>query len=204
MKLKLDQKDDITIISVSEGIEAAQVPVLKAGLKKLFQAEKTLVILDLLSIPNGVLQTQPMLDEISGLPKWGQEQGAQLAVVTTATGVGTASTREEGLKAIKSPLAGLQILEAKLQAQMRMFEQQKAEFTQKLGSGGTDNARILRRENAELKKTVAMLDSAIRKFLKKRTEPYPPDALKAKREAIDNLLGTVLVQEGSLAPKENK
>lgn len=204
VKLKLEQSNDITILSVSDGIEAAQIPVLKAGLHKLFQSKKTLVVLDLLTVKNELLMIQPMLSELSGLPHWAQEQGAQLAVISTATGVGTANTREEGIRAIQSPLAGLQMLEAKLQAQLKMLETQKADFTQKINSAAADDVRALRQENSKLHNTIKSLEEINLRFLKKRTEPSQSIAVKAKWDELQSILSIVLVQEGLLADKDSK
>ena len=204
MKLKLEQSSDITILTVSDAIEASQIPILKAGLNKLFQSKKCLVILDLLLVKNEFLTIQPMLNELSSLPHWAHEQGAQLAIISTATGVGTASTREEGIKAIKSPFAGLQMLEAKLQAQLKMLEAQKNDYTQKLNSAGAGDVRNLGSENSRLKNKVKTLEEVNARFLKKITPPHQNASTKAKWENLQNILSMILVQEGLMTAKDQK
>ena len=201
MKLKLQVEDDVTVLAVTETVDPAQLPVLKAGLNKLFQSEKRLVILDLMAVPDSNLLHPDVVSAILALPGWAKEQAAHLQVVSSAATVATAPSLADAIRALKNPLTKLLLLEAKLEKQLKALEKQKNDISQKVetATAGKSDLKMLRHENSAFKNTVAILEDYIQVNLRKRTQPVTSGALKLKQENLRNLLVTVLEQEGVLA-----
>lgn len=202
VKLKLETDNEITILTVTESIEPMHIAILKAGLKKLFAAEKRTIIIDFNNIPVSVLEVKELSREILTIPDWAQEQGAQIQITSGSSTVQTAANRAEAAQAMKSPLSKLQQLETKLNAQIKALEQQKIDISQKVDSSSSGiDFKALRKENSNLKKQIRLYEEAIQRHLLKRSSPFESGALKIKQEHLKGLLQTVMEQEGTLPVK---
>jgi len=202
LKLKMETDDDVTILTVSESVELPHFAILKAGLKKLFSSEKKVILLDLNSAEPACLKKPEIVYEIVALPKWAQDCAAQVIVISSVSELGGTPTRDEALKTLKSPIGKLLSLETRLQAQLKILEQQKNEIVQKIGgkAGGPD-PKALRRENSDLRRVITTLEENIQRYLAKRSNPHDSGAMKLRSETLKDLLLTILEQEGSLAVK---
>jgi hypothetical protein len=204
MKLKLETQDpaqpNITTLVVSETIEPANIAVLKAGLSKLFQSGKKNILLDFTPVLPGQISAPSLHKEISDLRGWAVSSDAQLLVVSPIETVGHAKPREEALKLMSSSEGPLLDLEAKLQSDLKAAEQKKTELEQKLTqANAAGDPKLLMKENSDLKRSIAEAERLTYKFLKLRTQdPYALPSFQLAREALEEILTTVLKKEGVL------
>lgn len=201
VKLKLEIAGDVTVLSITEAIEPPHVPVLKAGINKLVQSDKKVLLLDLSGLKDGDIQAMSVFQEIAKLQTWAQEMGAQLVIASTMPGLGQATSRDEGMRILGSVLSRLLAKEAYLRAQLTRLQRQKADYEEKLNtaaSSGALDVKSLRREGSDLKSMIGTLEHQIGLLLKERLEPFASEPMKAKLEALNRILTAVLEQEGVL------
>lgn len=198
MKLKLEAMEGVTILSVSDFIGTQHLPVLKAGLTKLFQSGKKTVLVDLCALGEEAFQPLEVTQDIAALRSWALENGGHLVIASPVPSLGDAASREQALQALSSPLGRLQALEARLQTQLRALEARKDEIEKRvtaMDQAGGD-VRALRRENGELKARIADFERQIRSRLETRT--HPAESQAGKFEIASRILVSVLEQEGVL------
>ena len=202
VKLKLEIDGDITFLVVSEAVDMKQLPVLKAGLKKLFQSNKKTIVLDFLAVPETCFQQDTaMTSEISQLPKWAQELGAQLLVASGADGVHGYASRQGALEYLQVEINRLLATENQLTHELAEAEQLKAEIRKKLDTNAAEIAKLknLKKDHSRLKKEITQLEEAIQRQLARRIPPVETlMSIKQKNTTVRNLLITVLEQEGAI------
>jgi hypothetical protein len=205
MKLRLENQDPLnpglTILVVSEKIESSHLAVLKAGLTKLFQSGKKAVLLDLSSIQPADLTTSTVGQEILALRIWAASFDAQVLVISPLETLGHAKTREEAVKIINSSEGPLLALEAKLQAELKAAIAKKTALEQKLTQANSaGDPKILLRTKSDLTRSVNEAQRITSRFLKNRSsDPYSLPAFQLAREALEEILVTVLKKEGVLS-----
>jgi hypothetical protein len=200
MKLKLESQENVTILVVTESIEPTHVPVLKAGLTKLFQSGKKTILLDFTLVAESDFKDPTLFQQISDLRGWAAQSEAQVAVVSPIQKLGHAIARPEAMKIVTSQIAQLQSLEAKLQADLKSLEQKKADLEKKLGAAGQDaDLKKAQLQNSLLKKNIATAEKIARKFMKLRSKEQPKlPAQQATQESLIKLTDQFLKQEGIL------
>jgi hypothetical protein len=204
MKLKLENQDQATILVVTEAIEASHLPILKAGLGKLFQAGKKAVILDFSAAREADFKEPGLMSQISELRAWAMSLGNQVAVVSALPKLGHAPTRSEALKLLApspatAPLAPAED-ETSLAAQLKQLELRKAELEKKIGGPATEaDLKKLQQRNSMLKKNIRQAEKIAAKYLKLRTkEPVAPPPGQASSDTLHKLVESFLTQEGVL------
>ena len=201
MKLKLDVQDGNTILSVSEFIEPQHIAVLRAGLNKLIQTGRNALILDLSALSADAIRGSDTHDQIKSLSTWAEENGAQLVIVSSMEALGRAGSRAEAVKMLSSPLARLLALETKLKYELTRLESDKARAEESLSGTSQIEGDLmkLRSENSRLRNTMSNLENLIQAQLKFRSgEPFASEALKSRLESLDNVMTSILMQEGVL------
>lgn len=197
MKLKLEVQAGITILCVTDEVEAQHAAILKAGLTKLFQVGKKVVLLDLTTT------TQVSYETLRDLALFGQQApdfDAQLAVACREEGFGIAKTRTEALRAMGTQMFMLQGTEARLHAQIRKLEFRKSESSSQLNatSAQAEDLKSLKRESSDLKKLIVDIEAHVEALLRERLSPMKSGAFNERFESIQKALVAVLEQEGIL------
>ncbi len=197
MKLKLEVQGGVTILCVTEDVEAQHATILKAGLTKLFQVGKKTVLLDLTA------SNKVSYETLRDLALFGQQApdfDAQLAVACKEEGFGIAKTRAEAIRVMGTPMFVLMGNEARLHAQIRKLEFRKSEISARLGTTNAqaEDLKSLRKESSELKKLIGDLETQVEGLLKERLTPMKKAAGNERLESIQKTLVAVLEQEGVL------
>jgi hypothetical protein len=199
MKLKLETQDAVTVLVVTEAVETSHIPILKAGLAKLFQTGKKTILLDFSQVAEKDFKDPSLFQQIAELRGWSQLSDAQVIVVSAIQNLGHAPSREAGIQLLSSPVGQLQALESKLQAEYKMLEAKKAALQQKVGASTTDDQKKLLAENSRLKKEIAQTEKLCRKFLKSRNkDPFQLPAMQVSQENLGKLVDSFLKTEGVL------
>lgn len=201
MKLKMESQENVTILVVTESIEPPHLPILKAGLTKLFQTGKKSILLDFTAVQDADIKDPSLPQQISELRNWGTTQAAQVAVVSANPKLGHVASRPEGIKLVSSMLAQLQGTEAKLQAELKVLEQRKADLEKKLGAAGAaDDLKKVQLQNSLLKKNIASAEKLSKRYLKLRSKEQQAKlpAQQANSEYLTKLMDQFLLQEGIL------
>lgn len=92
MKLKLAIQGPLSVLSVNETIEVAQISVLKAGITKLFAGGKKLIVLDLTGTDPKTFQNREVLVGVVALRNWGRDNGGRVLLASGIRGLGDAAT----------------------------------------------------------------------------------------------------------------
>ena len=192
MKLKLTTQGTHTILSVTENVTQQQIPVLKAGISKIFQAGKKTVLLDLTQ----TLADPAIIREMSELQLWAMELGAQLVAVTALRDVGQAGSVAEGIQLLGSQMALLLANETKLKTQLSALEKQLVELDKKLNSvASNENALAkLKKENADLRNHVTELEKEVARRLRNRVDIFESELIKNKMERLSGSVELILGQ----------
>jgi hypothetical protein len=213
MKLKLETSlpvanspagSEVTILVVTEGIESANLAILKAGLNKLIVSGKRNLLLDCGLLKESDIKDPGLFIQISNLRGWAStlegQGGAQVIVVSPLEKLGHARTREEGVALLSSAAAPLLALEAKLQNDIRVLQSRKADIEAKITqASAAGDPRALLRENSDFKKSIVETERLTQRFLKNRSkDPFQLPATDLLQEALDQLLGSALKKEGIL------
>lgn len=201
MKLKMEVLEQSTVLAVSEGVEMQNIPVLKAGLNKLFAADRKTVLLDLSSLDAGPQMSPEIREALAGLVAWAAGSEAQLLIVSTGKDMGAFSTRDEAIKALNSPMAKLLALEAGLNARISELTRRKGAMEAQLGAisgaAGGNDVTELQKQNSDLKHTIKRLEGLLlRRFKVRASEPVNLEALKSKNSMLTQTLEAVLAKEG--------
>jgi len=198
VKLKLESIDEIKVLTVSEEITPQHAAVLQAGLTKLFSADETLVLLDLTGVSEVNSET---LIKIGELRMVAANMDATLAIASAIPGFGDATTREEVLTKLQSPLAKFLSNEAKLQAKFQRLTRKKEAVEQKLHQHGGHEEEIKdkKKRNSDLRANIRRLEAILKELSATREdEPADTRALQMKATTLDQTLTAVLEQEGVL------
>ena len=214
MKLKLETASppvevvpaglEITLLVVTEGIEANSMAVLKAGLNKLIASGRRRILLDCSSLQESDFQDSSLISQVSGLREWALslegQAGAQVIVISAAEKLGHVRSREEGITLLTSGTAPLLELEAKLQSDIKVLQSRKAEIEAKLQrASASGDPKALRKQNSALKRSIADAERLTRRFLKNRAnDPFQVPATELLQQALNQMLDTVLKKEGIL------
>jgi hypothetical protein len=190
MKLKLETVEGVAVLTVSETLVMQDIQILKAGLSKLFAAEKKKVVLDLRAVAEATLNEEVRL-QLAMLPSWAQTVDAQVLNVSLLEAVGQAPEREAAIKLFDNPLTRVAINETKLAAQVRSFQRRKDELEKQLSSDpASAGLKELRKQNKDLIQQTRVLQDEINRLMKGRRSPYPADAEGKKwKELNDTVLG---------------
>lgn len=198
MKLKLEVKGSITILGVTEDVAHQHVPVLKAGLGKIFESGKKAVVLDLAET-QGLSPTT--LAEILGIQAIAADAGAQLVLVSPIPGLGGASSRDEAIQMLTSPIGRLMAQEAGLNAKLTRLTKRKIELENALNSTAAAEKEIrkLRKDNSDLKTLISGLEQKVQRLFEQRTTPVgDPAALASRRVTVEKTSTVVLEVAGIL------
>jgi hypothetical protein len=209
LKLKLETHEGTTILEVSEGIDLQQVAILKAGLNKIFQTGRRVILLDLTPLDVTQPPTGGVLTELLALPAWATDADAQLLVASGTQGLGQAKTRAEGLTLIDAPLFRLENEEGRLRSKLKRLHARKAEMEASLTALGNSAGPLAQeqKKNSDLRRLVADLEVNVRRRFRSRTgpkaqEPITADNSKdpafARIQGIEKTLIAILEQEGLL------
>ncbi|OFZ83028.1 MAG: hypothetical protein A2583_13285 [Bdellovibrionales bacterium RIFOXYD1_FULL_53_11] len=187
--------EGITVLAVTEEIKNQHGPILKAGISKLFQSGKKTLLLDLTSVTQ---VDEGIAKEVQEIIHMAPEMDAQIIVVSPIDGIGQAPSRDIAIKQMQSALFGLLATEAKLQAKLRLLEQKKNQFIEKLNGMKTGEVDVLslRKENGELKKRAQELEKGISKFLSKREDVKYNQMLTDRFNMVTKTLNQILTQDG--------
>lgn len=199
MKLKLETQDQITVLVVTDTIELAHIPVLKAGITKLFQSGKKTLLLDLTAVPEAQLKVEALRAQLAELRTWALTQDADVVVVSSVAG--NAKSRGEGVALLTSPLAKQQALETKLRVQIQQLETQKTKLTQALSLLGADaDLKKVRIRNSQLKKDILAMEKVAKKFFTRRNtkKARASEPLESGLQNLTTLLDDFLKKEGVL------
>jgi hypothetical protein len=224
MKLKLENQETATILQVTDTIEASHLPILKAGLTKLFQAGKKTIVLDFTAVTEKDFKDPALIQQIADLRSWASPLGGQVAVVSTIARLSHAPSRADALKlfvatapvaaatpAQAAPIAAAPAApaapasfanpaeeEAHLTAQLKQLEAKKSELEKKLGGdAAAADLKKLQQLNSKLKKEIAHAEKIARRYLKLRTkEPIAVGPEKAAQDNLNKLVDSFLTQEG--------
>lgn len=172
MKLKLEQQDPVTILTVSEDVTFETIPVLKAGLSKLFKSGKEAILLDMSSVSLADLKPATVAAEIAALPGWANEEGFDLLIASRLPEISTISDRAKALEIFASPIADLLLEEASLQTTVKDLQRKKSALEDRLKSLKTDEAKI-KKLQAQKSKNLLLIDvlsRQVKKFAGHRTE----------------------------------
>lgn len=200
MKLRLEVQEAASILTISEGVGPENLPILKAGLNKLFQDNKKTVILDLSGVALESFQPASVMEEISGLKLWAAELGAQITVVSGIENFGDARDRNAAIALLSSPLGRLLALEGRLTLQLQKLEAHKAELATQIQTIESTSGDVLalKRENGDSKRRVAELEALVKERLAARTSLYGSPMVKLGMTAVNRVLISVLEREGIL------
>lgn len=200
MKLKLEATEGVTILEVSEFLGPEHLPVLKAGLSKLFQDKRTNVLLDLSSLKAEDFRPIQALTEVRALRDWASETGARLLIASPVAEWADAPTREAALAVFTSPLGKLLAFENRLRSQLTELTRLKGEMEERMTKLGsvTGDAKTLRKENGELRLRVEDLEGQVLKLLKARVKPSATESIANRAKTAERTLVSVLEQEGVL------
>jgi hypothetical protein len=213
MKLKLEAVQDqlqtpVTVLVISEKIEAHDLAVLKAGLNKIFNSGKKRVLLDLDSAELQGTTELPIIEGLLDLRNWAATAGAQLLIVSANEALGHSSTRDEALHKFQTGEAEFLIAEAKLQTEIKTLQQKKDQLIARLNPGGGSQAegaengdpKQLLRRNSELKRSLSEIERLSHRFIKARgKDPFALASTELARETLEQVLNQVLTSEGILA-----
>ncbi len=205
MKLKLEVRDGKTFLSISEGLTPEQVPVIKAGLNKLSQSGKKIVVLELTALPQAHLCDEKTRAQLLSLPPWAQEIGLELSI--NGLEDGTAPSQIEAPAPASTypdtPLGRLQATEATLTSEFKKLEAQKNDFNRKMEAmaSGEKEIKDLQLQNSRIQRLIVFLEGELKRLSKKRKDPISSEALASQLDAVQKTLKSVLEREGVLSAK---
>lgn len=201
MKLKLEETDGVAVLAVLPSgtrVTHAQVQVIKAGLKKLFESGKSPLVIDFTQIPEAEFEDKDLIQVLATLPGWALEHSALLAIASPIAGLGQAATRAEAIQIVKSPSIKLIAQEAQLKAKQTLLTKEKKELEQKLNSvtSGGGDIKALQKEQSDLKRIIQGLEKQLALMLKEDRKPFSSDLTKAQNDTVEKLLSDALEQQG--------
>lgn len=202
MKLKMGTAREAVILSVMGTIESRDILVMRAGLKKLFESKKRSVLLDLSMIKESDFKHAGIIAEISILPKWAKENGAQLVIAGAVNGIEGIIPLDRGIKLLNSNLSKLLVKEAILQEEVTHLEGVKKEISKRITAvRQAEDMCEIQKMNSNLKKLIKTLEEETEQYLSKRKKPSDEKQTESKEDHIKEnmvieILKTVLEQEG--------
>lgn len=190
MKLRMEKKDQVIILSVLEDVQAEHPPVIGAGLQKLFQGHPKGVLLDLTQIGK---VDDATLKELLGLRKVADEWANQLVVISDKPGVGDAPNEEEGIKKLDDSLSNLMNRENKLKARKEKLSQLRDRLKKQLEEMNAKfgDIRALRKENSDLKSKIQDMEQQVALFGKERKPLEKDPSADPKQKEIEETLKKV-------------
>lgn len=201
MNVKIENQDNFTVLVATGPLAANELPILKAGLTKLFQSGHKVVVLDLVAVPAATLGTPEALAAVASLRTLAGEKGAQLLIASPVTGIGDAAQRDDAIARINSPLGRLLALEKRLVVQIKKVEQHKVLLEQKIAhvEKTTGNIMQLRRENVELKRRLSELEELVRARLLTRLPPFTSELNQHQFDTAARILTSAMEKQGAIA-----
>jgi hypothetical protein len=199
VKLKLEMHNQVAVLTVSEGLTPKDGAILRAGLGKLIQSGKKVLLLDLVAVPIKDFDAGLAAD-LASLQGWAQDSEAQLLIASPAAKIGNAATRAEALHILESPLASLLAVEARLKSRADKLARLKAETEKLLAAGDAQGGdiRTVRQENGRLRKMNHAVEKRLEKLLATRKQDFVNDANRAKADALERTLVFLLKADGVL------
>jgi DNA repair exonuclease SbcCD ATPase subunit len=203
VKLKLEPgTGGAKILSVTESIAAQQVPMLKAGLGKLFESGESLILLDLTTLPRAMLQDKAVLAGIQDIKSWSLSLPQELFVASSVPELSDALSVSELQAMVQSPLARLLASETKYKARLDELTRKKAELEKSLTSLDAEGAKLRaqRQTNTQLKKLITRLEAVLKVYEKERKPVVDMDpALKTKLDQVEKTLKSILQTNGVIS-----
>ncbi|MGK5089960.1 hypothetical protein WDW86_20610 [Bdellovibrionota bacterium FG-2] len=202
MKIIVQGKGSITILTITEAIGREHVTALKAGLQKLIKAGKQNILLNMTGSTPTDFASLDVMSEINSLAAWAYDQNAAVVVTSPINEIAQFPSLQEGITALNSPNMRSILAEMALQSQVRALEAKKAALGKKYNdlttSKDTLDITTLLKENTVARKLVRSLEEQVVKLLKHRTKPGLSPNAAAKMRAVEKTAVTVLEQEGVL------
>ncbi len=204
MKLKKNQTDSYTVLSVSESVALKDVQILKAGLIPLLASADRPVILDL---NDAEVQHPEGAKELASLPQALLQGGAPAPLIVRKSSktpkipeLLCEETLGEAESKAASALGRLAFFEPTLQSRIRRLETEKnaAEARSKAAGGAAGELRAARAENARLKRLIQRLERALGRVAKTRTAPLSANSLLDRQEEIEKAIHGILKSQGLL------
>lgn len=197
MKLKLETKAEITVLAVTESIGPSDVAVLKAGLGKLFEGGKKVIVLDLTQISEALLTGEKTALDLAELPGWAVDADASLAIASSIPKIATAPSLEEALSLVKSPSIKLLAEEARLRARIQRYTEEKAELEKQFESvKASGDLKTIQKEQSDLRRTQVLLERWLQSAIKTNPKPYTSDLTSAQNKTLSGLIEDALKQQG--------
>ncbi|MCC7442127.1 MAG: hypothetical protein IT285_10860 [Bdellovibrionales bacterium] len=198
MKLKLEKKDEIQILVVTEDFLVPHAAILRVGLTKMLKTGIKELIVNLSA-------AAPIAPE--AVEKLGESRGdaeahdVRLVFVAPNADWADCPSVDEAIARLKSPLGDLLSEEAKLTSQLRRLQRRKQTLEQSLSGDKAQDVKTLRRENSDLKTATAWLEALVEPLSRARREPSLVASTEKKIARVKEILSAVLEQEGLLPLK---
>lgn len=200
LKLKLENQDGISILIVTEDLKSAHIPVLKAGLSKLFQSGTKSIVLDLTALPS----IDPLTArDLNSVVESSFENDGQLGVVTAASDIaGSNNNRAEAIATLKSPTAYLKLRETRLSGKKARLEKIKTDLSGKLSSSqGQGDIQSIRRENSQFRSMIKEIETELVHLVQARNTQKSQSAGSDYTENVHKTIQAVLETQGVLVKK---
>lgn len=197
MKLRLENKGALTVLTVTEDLDEKQLSVLKAGLLKMLRTDTTLIVLDLIGLGEA---SSEVLKELLEQKKVASQFMAQLFVVSQIPGIGDFRTRDEAFAYILIPTNFLSALDRRMEFRLKSLTAERKDLEKRLSGvrGNTNEINHLRKEHSDLKYLENFLEEEVKKLFLRRQPLDENPQLTAKTEVLDRTLTTALEMEGLL------
>lgn len=197
MKLRLENKGAITVLTVTEDLDEKQLSVLKAGLLKMLRTDTTIIVLDLIGLGEA---SSEVLKELLEQKKVATQFRAQLFIVSQIPGIGDFRTRDEAFAHVLIPMNFLSGLERCMESRLKSLAAERKDLEKRLSGvrGNTNEINHLRKEHSDLKYLESFLEEEVKKLFLRRKPLDENPQLTAKTESLDRTLTTVLEMEGLL------
>jgi anti-anti-sigma regulatory factor len=198
MKLKMEKRDDVQVLVVTEALGLPQALVLRAGLSKMLRTGVKQLVVDL----TGATPLDPKaLEQLGDARNEADTADVTLVFVAADPEWADAPTTDAAIQRLKSPLGDLLTEEAKLHAQLKKLQRRKHALETRLGADGGQDTKTLRKENSDLKNSVTWLENVVEAMVKARKEPAFIASTEKKMERLKEILAAILEQVGLLPLK---
>lgn len=190
------------ILTVTEAVSSQDVPLLKAGLNKIFKSGRKRILLDLLGVETGEVgaNSDRFWQAIAQIPTFAEKEfRAQLSIVLLKPWEGQFKAREEALKKLQSPLADLLEREARLHDEVDELKREEYKLNAEIAkSAGSESVKSAQKLNSVLRESVKSIEEELNLILNTRSSPFKTEGLAKKNENLVNVLAALLAREGVL------
>lgn len=217
MKLKLSQLGDIPVLEISEDVEAAHVPILRAGIVKFLHSGKNRIVLNLTKVKQFPAQA---LKEVIALNTTAHELGGSIVTVGPEKLIESSAVRHfssvelavGGLIGVPKPtepaaspapvpadgsnLAAIGTELSELRAKAALLEKENKILVGKMENREKNSGMEMVKERDALKEQVAALEEQLRALLAERKTPVEEFALRSKVKQLEEALGVHLQKQG--------